>query len=82
MTRGRTNHDVAHVPAETFKEMHSRTEAVARSPAASLFTAYSWKGEAHDAKEIVLMIDNWSEVLLFSRDVRTLIKASCMFSKG
>uniref|UniRef100_M1D3U3 Uncharacterized protein n=1 Tax=Solanum tuberosum TaxID=4113 RepID=M1D3U3_SOLTU len=40
-------------------------EAVVRSPAASLFTAYSWKGEAHDAKEIVLMIENWSKVLLF-----------------
>ncbi|KAG5587387.1 hypothetical protein H5410_047821 [Solanum commersonii] len=52
-------------PAETFKEMHARMEAVARSPAASLFTAYSWKGEAHDAKEIVLMIENWSKVLLF-----------------
>lgn len=40
--------------------MHARTEAVARSPAASLFTAHSWKGEAQtadnqnkdDAKEI------------------------------
>lgn len=45
--------------------MHAIMEAVVRSPAASLFTAYSWKGEAHDAKEIVLMIENWSKVLLF-----------------
>ncbi|MCD7470701.1 hypothetical protein HAX54_010726 [Datura stramonium] len=63
--------------------MHVRTEAVARSPAASLFTAHSWKGEAQtadnqnkdDAKEI--LFDD-PDLIDYSRSSEFASTADCL----